>query len=669
MDTVIAGGSRQAASIERAIDDAVSWLHDHQYPEGYWVGMLESNVCMEAEWILAMHVLGVADDPKIAGLRQGIQDEQRPDGSWETYYGAEAGDMSATVEAYAALRASGMPATAPPLMRARCWILEHGGLGKVRVFTRYWLALIGEWSWEKTPNIPPEIIFFPRWFPFNIYNFACWARATILPLAVLCARRLVRPLPAGARLDELFPLGRENADYSLPRKGGAFSWQRFFTLTDRLLHRCQQLGLTPGRKAAVNRCLGWILARQEADGAWGGIQPPWIYSLMALHGEGYPVGHPVLKKGLGALNGYWSFARGDALHIQACESPVWDTLLVLLALLDCGDDCRCSPAMHKAVDWILDHEIRSRGDWQNTVREIEPSGWAFERANTWYPDVDDTAVALVVLGRLRRSYPERERLQAAITRASRWLIAMQCRNGGWGAFDRDNDRQLLTKIPFCDFGEVLDPPSVDVTGHVVEALGVLGMGRSHPVVRKAMTFIRQEQEPEGCWFGRWGVNYIYGTAAVLCGLTAVGEDMRAGYVVKACDWIAACRNPDGGWGESCGSYMDGALCGKGESTPSQTGWAMMALLTTGSSRYRQAIEAGAAFLVDRQQARTWEEPQYTGTGFPGYGVGRRIDLDTAGLGQKLCQGTELSRGFMIHYDMYRHYFPLMALARARRFLR
>lgn len=643
---------------------AVQWLEANQHPEGFWVGLLETNVCIEAEWILAFHFLGIMHDPKIPALRQGILDEQREDGSWEVYYRARQGDINATVEAYAALRACGLPADAPPLRRARSWIAAHGGLGRTRVFTRCWLALIGEWPWPRTPNIPPEIIFLPRWFPFNIYNFACWARATILPLCVLSALRKVRPLPLQSRLDELFPGGRESFDYDLPDKGGALSWEGVFKGIDRCLHLYQRLGVQPGRRTAIKACLEWIVRHQDADGTWGGIQPPWIYSLMALHAAGYTLTHPSLHQGLAALDSHWSFRRDDGLHIQACESPVWDTLLALQALLDCGLTCRTSPAVQRAVEWLLDHEIRVAGDWRFTLKGVQPGGWAFEHANDHYPDIDDTAVALTVLGRLRSSYRDPDHLQAAMARALRWLAAMQSRNGGWGAFDRDNDRRLLTRIPFCDFGEVLDPPSVDVTAHVLEAFGSLGMTTAHPAVRRAVVFVCSEQEPEGCWFGRWGVNYIYGTAAVLCGLRAVGFDMHSAAVRQARQWILARQNPDGGWGESCESYMDIRTRGRGPSTASQTGWALMALLAAPDRSQWAAVRRGVAFLCQGQQQGTWNEPWYTGTGFPGYSVGARLDLAARGVAKRLQQGTELGRGFMINYNLYRHYFPLSALGRA-----
>jgi squalene-hopene/tetraprenyl-beta-curcumene cyclase len=654
------------ALVDASIGKAIDWLDREQHPDGFWVGMLESNSCMEAEWLLAMHFLGVRH-PREQDLVATLLKAQRPDGSWEAYYQAPQGDINGTVECYAALRCVGMSADAEPLARARRWIFEHGGLKGIRVFTRYWLALLGEWPWSATPNLPPEVIANPRWFPFNIYNFASWARATLLPVAVLSARRAVRPLPPDRRLDELFPEGRGRMDYRLPRRGPWWSWRRVFLFSDRFLHLYQRLGFTPFRETAINACLGWIVRHQDADGAWGGIQPPWIYSLMALNVEGYELTHPVMDKGLAALHSHWSYERGGTLHIQASESPVWDTLLTLLALEDC--DREFTPAMRRALDWVLANEVRYAGDWTRKVKGVEPSGWAFERANLHYPDIDDTAVALIVLARLPRHLLDEPRIRATIDRALAWTLAMQSSNGGWAAFDKDNDRLIITKIPFCDFGEALDPPSADVTAHVLEALGLLGFDRNHVAVAHGYRFIRNEQEADGSWFGRWGVNYVYGTAAVLPALAAIGEDMTQPYVRAAADWLVAHQNSDGGWGETCASYMDDALRGRGASTASQTAWALLALIATGNRDYERVIRRGVGFLIDTQRADgTWDEPHYTGTGFPGYGFGARIDFRDQKTRERIAQGTELQRGFMINYNLYRHYFPLMALGRARKFL-
>jgi len=651
-------------TLDAGVASALSWANDEQHADGYWVGVLESNACMEAEWLLAFHILGY-DCPWSGELVTGILNRQRPDGAWETYYEAPAGDINATVESYVALRASGMAADCESLRRARAWIFAHGGLRKTRVFTRIWLAMIGEWPWRELPSMLPEIIRLPLWMPFNIYHFASWARATIVPLTLLTARTHVRPLPRDSRLDELFPQGRDRYDYAMIRRGAWFSRSGLFYYADRLVKRCFGSLRLPGRDRAVQRCIDWIVAHQDADGSWGGIQPPWIYSLIALRAEGRGLDDPVIARGLAALDTHWSRHRYGGRMIQACESPVWDTVLMIMAMLDCGQTYGGQPILQTAVDWLLDQEIRTRGDWSVKLPDVEPGGWAFEHANAWYPDIDDTGVVLMVLARLRDDYPDRNRLDAVLDRTTRWLEAMQSRNGGWGAFDKDNDSRLLADVPFSDFGEAVDPPSVDVTAHVLEGLGELGRDRSDPVVRRGLAYIQSEQEASGSWFGRWGVNHIYGTAAVLTALRAVGEPMDASYVARAGNWLAEQQNEDGGWGESCASYMDSARIGNGVSTASQTGWAMMGLLVFDDTRHASVLERGAAYLLNNQVDGTWHEPEYTGTGFPGYGVGARMALDAPALTDRLQQGGELQRGFMINYNLYRHYFPLAALGRMR----
>jgi len=599
--------------LQQTVREGLQWLDEAQSPEGYWAGLLESNCCMEAEWLMAFHILG-HESPDTDGLVRGILARQRSDGAWETFHEAPSGDINTTVESYAALRLSGVDPDGEAMRSARDWILAHDGLRNTRVFTRYWLALLGEWPWEQTPNLPPEIIRLPTWIPFNIYHFASWARATLLPLSVLSARRMVRPMPPGRRLDELFPGGRESFDHALPRRGGLLSWDRFFRGIDRLLHAVQRIGFTPGRESAIRRCLEWIIRHQDADGAWGGIQPPWVYSLMALHACGYPNSHPVLQKGLDALQAHWRHEREGRVSIQASESPVWDTVLSLLAMQECGRRLEHdrSGVMEAALDWLLDHECRFRGDWSVLTPGAEPGGWAFERANQHYPDIDDTAVAILVLAGMRDSRRAAD-IEAPLRRAVDWVLAMQSDNGGWGAFDRNNTTQIITRIPFCDFGEVLDPPSVDVTAHVVEALLAAGAAVHHPAVRRAIDYLWSEQEADGTWFGRWGVNYIYGLSAVLPALAAAGEDITQSRVQRGVDWLVAHQNGDGGWGESCSSYMDLSLAGRGVSTASQTAWAMMALLAAGRDRSDSALIRGAEFLYNTQRDGTWDEPQYTGT--------------------------------------------------------
>jgi squalene-hopene/tetraprenyl-beta-curcumene cyclase len=658
-----AGTRLSADRLSRAVEEGINWLLARQDPEGFWVGMLESNSCIEAQWILAMHFLGHRDDRKLDGMIASILNEQRSDGSWEVYHNAPAGDINTTVECYAALRAAGFSADEEPISRARDWILERGGLSQTRVFTRYWLALIGEWPWQNTPTLPPELICAPLWFPFNIYHFASWARATIIPLSVLSARRPVKPLPPQSRLNELYPEGRAAFNYRLNPKKRFFSWEGFFLMADRLLSRYVEFPIRPGRELAIRLCIEWIIRHQDADGAWGGIQPPWIYSLMALYTEGYEVDHPVVSKGIKALDAHWSYERDGGLYIQASESPVWDTVLTLQAFLDSGRSPANCPAMMRALNWLAQKQVTAPGDWQIKVSSVSPGGWSFERANDSYPDVDDTAVAILVLARARSAYEDPGSIDHAIKRAVRWILALQCSNGGWASFDRDNTNSLLAKLPFCDFGEVLDPPTVDVTAHVVEALAHLGWTVRDTPVARAVAFIKAAQEEDGSWFGRWGVNHIYGTAAVLPALAAIGENMAAGYVLRACEWIADHQNCDGGWGETPASYVDTSLRGIGDSTASQTAWALIALLATPTSRFNSVIESGVNYLLRTQHDGTWHEPQYTGTGFPGYGVGSRLQGGVHERTVSIRQGLEVGRGFMINYNLYRHYFPLMALSR------
>lgn len=653
--------------LERTITRAIAWLDHEQHHDGYWVGMFESNSTMEAEWLLAMHILGY-EHPRKADIAATLLAAQRRDGSWDIYHDAPSGDINSTVECYAALRSTGMAADAEPLVRARHWIETKGGLRGIRAFTRYWLALIGEWPWDQTPNLPPELVVFPTWFPFSIYKFAFWVRATLVPLSVLSARRVVRPLPEGLRLDELFPDGRARMDYRLPRSWPLISFERLFLATDRLLHWCQKHRLTPGRSVAIKACLEWILRHQDCDGSWGGLQATWIYSLLAVYFEGYTVDHPVIAKGLAALDEHWSYERDGTLHIQISDSPVWDTWLTLQAMCDCEREY--TPAMERALDWLLDREAAYCGDWAQQNPQLRPGGWAFQRVNLHYPDLDDTAVALCVLARLPLRLRNKPRVREAVERARAWALGMQSSNGGWGAYDRDNDSLILMKIPFSDFGDVLDPPSADLTAHMVEALGLLGYSRDFPPVERAYRFLRDEQESDGPWFGRWGVNYIYGTGAVLPALAAIREDMNAPYVRRAAEWLVDRQNVDGGWGETCASYMDASLRGRGASTASQTAWGLMALLATRNRDYDTAVRRGLAWLVRTQRADgTWDEPQYTGTGFTGYGTGARLRPEDPHAKRWINQGTELQNGFMMNYNLYRHYFPLIAMGRARNRLR
>ena len=661
------GTESEKQNFARALTQAVDWSKSNQHHDGYWVARLESNSSMEAEWLLAYHILGIKSDPKLKGVLNSLLTEQRPDGAWGVYSDSGDGDLNATVEAYAALRVHGHCPDALHMVKARKFILARGGIAKTRVFTKIWLAMCGEWPWSGTPSLPPELIHFPLWFPFNLYNFASWARATIVPLTIISARQPIRPFPPEARLDELFPEGRKKAKTRLPWPSGGGFVKKVIYLGDRLLSWYTQSPFRPGRENAISRCLEWILRRQEADGCWAGIQPPWIYALMALRFEGYALDHPVIEKGWRCFDEPWAVQEGDAIYLQACTSPVWDTVLTQLALLECGlgpEDKDFS----RSLDWMMGQQIRSVGDWKMKSPELLPGGWAFEYENDYYPDIDDAAVAIMVLAKCRdKIVGETPEIDEAIQRASQWVLGMKCSNGAWAAFDKDNDEELVSMIPFCDFGEALDPPSVDVTAHVVEALGCLGRDLSDPEVSAAVEYMRNEQEESGSWFGRWGVNHIYGTGAVLPALEKVGENMSSDYVVRAATWLVSKQNSDGGWGESCASYMDDNLRGVGPSTASQTAWALLALLAQGMTEagFRESVLRGLNYLVETQtKDGTWKEAAFTGTGFPGYGGGARTEL-TGAAGDTLPQGAELSRGFMLKYHMYCHYFPLMALGRAR----
>jgi squalene-hopene/tetraprenyl-beta-curcumene cyclase len=642
----VIGGERDVAhaAVDLVIERSQGWFAREQYGEGYWWAELESNATMDAEYLLLTHFLGARDGQIWRGVAQDIRNYQREDGSWAMYYGAP-GDLSTTIECYFALKLAGDPADAPHLARARAFIRSRGGIAAARTFTRIWLALFGQWKWEDLPAMPVEMMLLPSSAPFNIYRFSSWARGTIVPLLLLMDERPVRAIPGSAQLDELHVEGAKT-------RGPRDAIDRIFFGIDRALRFYERLPVHPFRERARKAAEWWILAHQEADGSWGGIQPPWVYSLMALHALGHSLHHPALKKGLDGMHDRWLIRRADGtMRVQACLSPVWDTGLGLLAILESGVPPE-DPVVQRAAQWLLREEIRVPGDWCVQVKGVEPSGWAFEFENDLYPDVDDTAVVLLALDKAHAlDAPTRER-------ALRWVLAMQSRNGGWAAFDKDNTSRLPALLPFCDFGEVIDPPSADVTAHVVEMLGAFGVEREHPGLVRGLRYLYREQDKGGSWFGRWGVNHIYGVGAVLPALATAGEDMNALAVHRAVRWLEGRQNPDGGWGETCASYVDPELRGRGESAPSQTAWALLGLVAAGRAN-TQAAQRGVRFLLERQRGDgSWNEDSFTGCGFPGYGVGEER-------GARVREGRELCAGFMIRYHLYRNCFPLLALGRYR----
>ena len=644
--------------VNRAIRRGQDYFRRSQSPEGYWWGQLESNTTMEAEYLMLSHFLGRVDRERWRKLANYILSKQQEDGSWGQYYQAP-GDISTSVECYFALKLAGHSADTEPMRQARRFILSRGGVPRVRVFTKIWLALFGQWDWRGTPNMPPELIFLPAWLPFNIYRFSSWARATIVPMLIILTHRPSCPVPESANIDELYPQPRRDTDYSLKMPMG-WGWSRLLYHLDGIVGLYRRLPIHPFRKRAEKKIVSWILSHQEADGCWGGIQPPWVYSLIALHHLGLASLAPVVEKGFAGFEGF-AIEDADTCTVQACMSPVWDTCLVQLALLDSGVE-EDDPMVQRSTSWLLEQQILVGGDWQVRAREAQPGGWAFEFHNNQYPDIDDASEVIMALAGARLCPEAEGRRQHAIDRGVAWLEALQSKNGGWGAFDKDNDSKYLTKLPFSDFGETLDPPSVDVTAHILEMFGKLGYPRDYLPLGRAYDYIRREQEDDGSWFGRWGVNYIYGIGAVLPALAAVGEDIDQHYIRRAVDWIVSHQNSDGGWGESCGSYVDPELHGVGPSTASQTAWALLALLA-GNEGDSTAVSRGVDYLVNGQtEEGSWDEPYFTGTGFPGYGIGERLK-NLPKPGEKGYQGLDLPAAFMINYHLYRQYWPLMALGR------
>ncbi|GAB3363490.1 squalene--hopene cyclase [Amycolatopsis echigonensis] len=606
---------------------AVEFLRREQDRAGWWKGELATNVTMDAEDLLLRHFLGILTPQIAEESARWIRSQQRGDGTWANFPDGPA-DLSTTVEAWVALRLAGDPADAPWLSSAAEWIRGHGGIEATRVFTRIWLALVGQWSWDELPSLPPELIFLPSWFPLNVYDFACWARQTIVPLTIVGTFRPVRKLP--------FDVSELRTGKRPPKTRAPWTWDGVFQNLDTALHAYAKLPLNPVRKLAMKQAAEWILARQEADGSWGGIQPPWVYSILALHLLGYPLDHPALKAGIAGLDGFTIREKTDqgwVRRLEACQSPVWDTALAMTALLDAG----VSPGdetLVRAAEWMLGEEIRVPGDWAVRRPSLQPGGFAFEFANDGYPDTDDTAEVVLALRRMGK--PDHLRIREAVDRSVAWLEGMQSSDGGWGAFDADNTQVLTTRLPFCDFGAVIDPPSADVTAHVVEMLAAEGKSGSREC-RRGVRWLLDNQEEDGSWFGRWGANYVYGTGAVVPALVAAGipaADRRIRHAVK---WLAEHQNEDGGWGEDLRSYDDRAWAGRGDSTPSQTAWALLALLAAGE-RESEAVARGVEWLCERQRPDGgWDEDKHTGTGFPG--------------------------DFYLSYHLYRVVFPLSALGR------
>ncbi len=639
---MVTGNESTAASMEVAIGRSQSALLALQQEGGYWWATLESNVTMTAEAVLLHKLYGSDRDRPMHKALNYIQNHQCKNGSWELYKG-DGGHLSVSIEAYMGLRLLGVSVDASCLVKAREFILAQGGVTKARIFTKLHLAVIGCYDWRGLPSIPPWIMLLPNEIsPFTIYELSSWARGSTVPLTVVFDRKPVWLTSPAINLEELYAKDSHRERYELPRKG---DWTDAFVWLDKGFKIAEELNLVPFRSEGLDAAEKWILERQEATGDWAGIIPAMLNSLLAMRALKYDVNSSVVSRGLAALDRF-AIETDDEYWIQPCVSPVWDTALVMRSLSESGLAAN-HPALKQGADWLVKMQILDYGDWSVKNRKGKPGAWAFEFDNRFYPDVDDTAVVVMALAQAESS---NEALKAkAIDRALSWIETMQCRPGGWAAFDIDNDQDWLNDLPYGDLRAMIDPNTADVTARVLEMVGYLDNSLPIAAMEKAITYLLQEQEPEGCWFGRWGVNYIYGTYGVLTALQSLNKIKQfPKATLRAVQWLLNCQNPDGGWGETCKSYADRSLMGQGDSTPTQTAWGMMGLLAGVAAvdsddlrdRLERALERSALHLIHTQNSEgKWSEEWHTGTGFPQH--------------------------FYLKYHLYCQHFPLTALARYR----
>lgn len=622
-----------ANQVADAIAASQKYLLSIQNPAGYWWAELESNVTITAEVVLLHKIWGTDKARPLHKVETYLRSQQRQHGGWELFYG-DGGELSTSVEAYMALKLLGVSASDPAMIQARAFILKRGGISKTRIFTKLHLALLGCYNWRGIPSLPPWVMLLPTAFPFNIYEMSSWARSSTVPLLIVCDRKPIFVTDPTINLDELYVEGVEQVRWELPRSG---DWTDLFLTLDDGFKFAESLNLVPFREEGIKAAEKWILERQETTGDWGGIIPAMLNSMLALRCLGYDVNDPIVERGLQAIDNF-ALETEDTYNIQPCISPVWDTAWVIRALVESGfapDD----PVVVQAGEWLLQKQILDYGDWAVKNRQGKPGAWAFEFDNKFYPDVDDSAVVVMALHVAK--LPNEKVKQAAIARGLNWIASMQCKPGGWAAFDLDNDQDWLNSIPYGDLKAMIDPNTADVTARVLEMLGVCDLSIDMHNLERAFTYLMDEQETEGCWFGRWGVNYIYGTSGVLSALALINPQRHQLSIKRGEAWLVGCQNPDGGWGETCRSYDDPSLKGQGDSTASQTAWALIGLIAAGEATSKlalDAIERGIGYLLATQQPDgTWYEANFTGTGFPGH--------------------------FYLKYHLYQQYFPLIALGR------
>ncbi len=640
--------------VAESIGQAVQWLFGQQHADGYWCGELEADVMLEADYIFMHTLLGTGDPGKMQRAVNEILRHQNADGGWGQYPGGPS-FVDYGVKAYLALTLMGWSKDHPVLVHARESVLSLGGVVKCNTFTKIYLCALGQYDYNAMPAIPPEIILFPRWFYFNIYEISSWSRGMLVPMSIMYAKKPFKKLTPEQNIDELFVGGRRKANLHLrwDRKK-VVSWRNFFIFLDRITHLAERVHIRPVRKVALKRAEKWMIERFEKSDGLGAIYPAMLNSIIALRCLGYSDDDPQFiramdefeKLGIDCPNGEPSYPT-PTFRMQPCKPPVWDTAQAICALGDAGVSKK-DPRMLQAVDWLLSKEIRQKGDWAIKVPNVEPGGWCFEFNNEFYPDVDDTAQVLMAMKCVDNP---RDRYQHEVCeRALNWLMAMQCKGGGWASFDKDNTKMIFQYIPFADHNAMLDPPTVDITGRILEMLADYGYTRRDKRVEQAIQFVLKEQEPDGSWFGRWGVNYLYGTFLVLRGLEAMGVWNHEPQIQQATEWIRMVQNADGGWGETCGSYDDPTIRGVGASTASQTAWALLALLAGGDTR-SDSVAKGVRWLTAHQHSDgSWDElaagrngeSYYTGTGFP--------------------------RVFYLGYHLYKQYFPLLALTTYKRIM-
>ncbi|HEV3253618.1 MAG TPA: squalene--hopene cyclase, partial [Candidatus Acidoferrales bacterium] len=628
--TAVAAGRHLESQVEQAINRTTDWLLTVQEREGYWWGELEADTTLESDYIVYLYIRGLLDSPKVAKLANYIRGKQLADGGWNIFPDGPA-ELNATIKAYVALRLAGDPASAPHMERAKLKVHELGGVEASNSYTRFYLAMAGALDWSIVPAIPPELMLLPNWFPINLNEMSSWTRAIVVPLSILYALKPDWHFPAGVTVVELFKVpGQKPPSFKWDKR--VISWRNVFLSLDRAVKVYEHSPWKPFRKMALRRARKWMLERLERSEGLATIYPSMMNSIYVLLAEGKNEDDPLTARQVECLARY-EIEACDTLRMQPCISPVWDTAIAMVSLEEAGLD-PAHPSLIKAERWLLEQQILGAGDWNVKLPNAEPGGWAFEFRNDFYPDVDDTAFVLMALG--RAADPESGRLRGAIERGLAWLVNMQNSDGGWGAFDHENNLQFLNHIPFADHNAMLDPSTADVTARVVECLGQMGWSATHPVLERARGFLRRDQTADGSWYGRWGVNYVYGTSGVLRALETIGLASHPDSQ-RAADWLRSVQNPDGSFGESILSYYDPALKGKGKPTASQTAWGLIGLLATVGAE-DPASERAAAWLVEQQnEDGTWDEQEFTGTGFP-------------------CV-------FYLKYHLYRNSFPLYALAR------